>query len=278
MNESAHCLALVDELSTLPQVDALLLAGSRASGLADSHSDYDLYVYVNAPVSLASRQQILDKYCRYIELNNQFWETEDDAVLHDGIEVELIYRDFNFLSQHLQQLLEHYQASVGYSTCFWANLLSSKILYDANGLAAQLQQRFSVAYPLALQQAIIDKNLPLLLEQIPAYTHQLAKALKRNDRVSLNHRCSEYLASYFDVLFALNGLPHPGEKRMLSYAESHCQRRPPALSQNIEGLLSEVGQGDAHLLERVKVLSQGLCLCIAEHPQLQLPNKPTTQA
>ncbi|GGB06329.1 nucleotidyltransferase domain-containing protein [Agarivorans gilvus] len=271
MNESAHFLALVDELSSLSQVDALLLAGSRATGLADDDSDYDLYVYLNAPLSLASRQQILDKYCRYIELNNQFWETEDDAILHDGIEVELIYRDFEFLNQHLQQLLLHHQASVGYSTCIWANLLDSKILYDANGLAGQLQQRYKLAYPQALQQAIIDKNLPLLLEQIPAYSHQLAKALQRQDRVSLNHRCSEYLASYFDVLFALNQLPHPGEKRMLNYAESHCQRRPQQLRRNIEALLSEVGQGQACLLERLKILSQGLCQCIEEHPDLELP-------
>jgi hypothetical protein len=79
------------------------------------------------------------------------------------------------------------------------------------------------------------------------------------------------LASYFDVLFALNQLPHPGEKRMLNYAESHCQRRPQQLRRNIEALLSEVGQGQACLLERLKILSQGLCQCIEEHPDLELP-------
>lgn len=43
-------------------------------------------------------------------------------------------------------------------------------------------------------------------------------AIVRQDPVSLNHRIAAWLASYFDILFAINGQFHPGEKRLLTYA------------------------------------------------------------
>ena len=51
---------------------------------------------------------------------------------------------------------------------------------------------------------------------------QIEKALKRQDLLSINHRSSEFFASYFDLLFALNEQTHPGEKRMLAYAKTNC--------------------------------------------------------
>lgn len=37
---------IFEKLSALPQVEAIALGGSRANGVFDEKSDYDVYVYV----------------------------------------------------------------------------------------------------------------------------------------------------------------------------------------------------------------------------------------
>jgi hypothetical protein len=50
----------------------------------------------------------------------------------------------------------------------------------------------------------------------------VARALDRHDLVSVNHRVAAWLASYFDIVFAINRVLHPGEKRLLE-----CGSRVP---------------------------------------------------
>ena len=54
---------IIEGLSIQPQVEALLLGGSRASGTADTTSDYDIYVYVSEPMSVELRRSLLDAWC-----------------------------------------------------------------------------------------------------------------------------------------------------------------------------------------------------------------------
>ena len=68
---------------------------------------------------------------------------------------------------------------------------------------------------------------------MPAFSHQIKKAIKRQDLLSMNHRTSEFFASYFDLLFALNEQTHPGEKRMLEYAKTHCTLLPKQFEETI---------------------------------------------
>ncbi|PSW05763.1 DUF4037 domain-containing protein [Photobacterium lipolyticum] len=236
-----HFTGMMRSLSLLPEVEAILLAGSRAINTNDHLSDYDVYVYVTAEIPLAVRKAIADKYCSYMEVNNQYWETEDDGVLNDGTEIELIYRDLDWLDGELERTLFQHQASTGYTTCFWSNLINSEILYDPKGKAKTLQEKFAIHYPAELKNNIITKNYPLLSQKMPAYRKQIQKALKRGDVISINHRIAEFLASYFDILFAVNEYPHPGEKRLIDIAKSKCQKLPVSFEQNMSNLIKHVG-------------------------------------
>ena len=91
-------------------------------------------------------------------------------------------------------------------------------------------------YPAQLKKNIIEKNRKLLSGMLPSFDKQIEKAEKRRDFVSVNHRVTEFLASYFDILFALNGMTHPGEKRMQSICAAECKTLPESFEQNFERL------------------------------------------
>ena len=179
-----------------------------------------------------------------MEIGNQFWELEDDCVLNNGIEIELIYRSLDDFDQDLQTVVLEHQAQNSYTTCMWYNLLHSKILYDRDDCYAALQSKYSLPYPAELKKNIISKQLLLLDQAMPAFSRQIKKALKRQDLLSINHRSSEFFASYFDALFALNEQLHPGEKRMLQYAKENCSRLPQDFEATIQDYFQHLYQPD----------------------------------
>jgi hypothetical protein len=66
------------------------------------------------------------------------------------------------------------------------------------------------------------------------------------------------LASYFDILLAVNRLPHPGEKRLVEFAAQRCARLPEGMSQQVGELIRAVAQGDRRVIEQAKALVAGL--------------------
>lgn len=257
---------IVKEFSQLQEVEAILLAGSYATDNQDENSDYDLYIYSNKEVPIIEREKITKKFCDYMEINNQFWETEDDGIIRDGnIPIEIIYRDLNWIDAQLERTLFKYQADVGYTTCFWSNFITSVILYDQHGKAGELQQKYNITYPEALKLNIVRKNYPLLREQMPAYYFQIEKAIKRNDSVSINHRMAALLGSYFDILYAINEMPHPGEKKLVKILKEKATKLPFDMEKNLKDLLSSISSFDERILAEVNKLVDNLDkLLIAE--------------
>ena len=225
---------LFKELEKLDQVEAIVLGGSRAGENYDKDSDYDVYVYLTAPINEKVRKDILNQYCSYMEIGNQFWELEDDCVLKNGIEIELIYRSLDRFDKELENVVLNHQAQNSYTTCMWYNLMHSKILYDKEERYAQLQSKYHLPYPTELKRNIIHKQMLLLEQGMPAFSKQIQKAIKRQDLLSMNHRSSEFFASYFDLLFALNEQLHPGEKRMLQFSKERCTHLPKDFEGNIQ--------------------------------------------
>lgn len=79
---------------------------------------------------------------------------------------------------------------------------------------------------------------------MPAYKIQIEKAVMRKDVVSINHRVTEFLASYFDLLFAVNEKTHPGEKRLMELCKKYCSVLPDHFEENIRILLSHLYADD----------------------------------
>ena len=143
----------------------------------------------------------------------------------------------SWLEDQLARLLVRYEASLGYSTCVWHNVRCSSCLFDRDGWYCRMQEWSHQPYPEPLRRAIIAKNHPILRRTHSSYRHQLALAIQRHDLVSVQHRVTALLASYFDILFALNRLPHPGEKRLIATARQSCSQLPKQMEDELQRLL-----------------------------------------
>lgn len=251
---------LFAELSALPQVEAIALGGSRAGSHFDEKSDYDVYLYCDGPVSEDIRRAILSKYCSHMELGNHFWELEDNCTLNSGIDIDILYRNLEDFTAGVANVVERYQASNGYTTCMWHNLLSCKILYDREGRLAAAQKRFAVPYPKQLKENIIRRNMKLITGTLPAYDGQIKKALERGDKISICHRTAAFMEAYFDILFALNERTHPGEKRLARLCLEGCPILPGNFEENLDALwrslFEDPNQTQENLVSIVKELTK----------------------
>lgn len=239
---------LLSELSKSPQVEAITLGGSRATNHSDQKSDYDVYVYITDELEKDIRRNILKKYCTIMEIGNHYWEVEDNCTLNNGVDIDIIYRSIDEFEKGIESVVKEYHASNGYTTCMWHNLLTCKIIYDKEGRIAELQEHYTIPYPKPLKHNIIEKNRKLLHGVLPSYDLQIKKAIQRKDYVSINHRVTEFLASYFDIVFAINEMTHPGEKRLIQLCKSQCRYLPERFEENLMELFQTMFDGDCSVV------------------------------
>jgi predicted nucleotidyltransferase len=270
----AHRIA--NMFSVFPNVEAIALAGSQTVGVIDQDSDIDLYVYTRSVISLSDRVAIVEKLgATRSDLNLQFWDLGDEWYdAKTGIEVDIIYWDTSWIEGQLDRVIVEHQANTGYSTCFWHTILNSQILYDKNGWLYRLKGKSMVPFPEALRRAIVEKNHPILRRVIPSYLHQIEKAIRRDDLLSINHRVAALLASYFDVLFALNRLPNPGEKQLLKIVADRCVKVPEEMVIQVERVLHASSSADQNLIVSIEELIDSLDELLREEgfdPETSLP-------
>jgi hypothetical protein len=253
----------------LPQVEAVALGGSRgdAGVAADPSSDIDVYVYTRGDIPLQAREAIVEASggATTADLDLGFWGPGDEWLdAATGIHVDAIYFDAAWMDGQVDRVLVRHEASLGYSTCFWHTVRGSVTLHDRRGWFAALQERCRVDYPEELRRNVVDLNRTVLRGVLPSYANQLAKAARRGDLVSVNHRLAGLLASYFDVLFAVNRVPHPGEKRLVEAATRTCPLLPAGMAADVTEILETATTDLVGLAGRVERLLDRLDVLLAE--------------
>ncbi len=235
MEEIAH---VIEEFKKIEDVKAIALAGSRTAKSNDETSDYDIYIYSDKEIDIQKRTEIAKQFSDKYEINNCFFGPGDEWIMKDsGIEIDLMYRSREWMQNSIENTWVKHYPCVGYSTCFVFNLKNSEIIFDPDGWYKNIQTKVSGEYPEQLAKNIINNNLPLLKNKITAsFYEQVKKGLKREDYVSLNHRIAAFLASYFDILFAVNKVLHPGEKRLVQYTKLHCTIIPENFEEDINNI------------------------------------------
>ncbi|MDE6594252.1 MAG: DUF4037 domain-containing protein [Oscillospiraceae bacterium] len=239
MNELAE--KIFKALENMNEIEACALGGSRAAGRADGNSDYDVYLYLTGDIPEEVRREAFSEMCSVMEIGNRFWEYEDNLILTDGTPMDIIYRSLDDFSEGISRVCDEFAPGNGYTTCMWHNLLNSRIVFDRSGRYTALQKKYDIPYPEKLADNIISRNMQLLADSLPCYPDQIKKAALRSDINSVNHRTAEFMASYFDVIFALNKKTHPGEKKLVSICLAECGILPADFENNISELFKSIG-------------------------------------
>ncbi|MCM1266554.1 MAG: DUF4037 domain-containing protein [Bacteroidales bacterium] len=230
---------IFNEFAKFPQVRSIAVGGSRAVRRNDEYSDYDVYVYCTEPLPLEDRRRILENHCSSMALDNHYREHEDICILEDdGSELSIIYRDLEAFLAGIDKVAKHYEPQDGCTTGLWHNLLLGRIAYDKGGLLAAAKEEYSIPYPPELKNNIISYHMNLIKYGMPSFIAQIEKAMKRGDLVNINHTVDRFLASYFDVVFALNEKLQPGEKRLVEICKEECKILPANFDLHIRLLLT----------------------------------------
>jgi hypothetical protein len=84
---------------------------------------------------------------------------------------------------------------------------------------------------------------------LPSYYNQIKKAIKRKDKVSINHRVAAFLESYFDIIFAINKIKHYGEKKIMNILIKESTILPENFQKNVDKLIDSIPLCDKITLE-----------------------------
>ena len=231
---------ILDKYAKCDEVQAIAIGGSSVVKTSDSISDIDVYVFVTRDISLEYRQKLVEKYSSKYEVGGEYFGSGDEYFVDElNVQLDVMFWNVDWFNSVVSNAWEKFYPSNGYSTCFLYTLKNFEIIYEKDDYLTNLKQKIDMPYPQELKNNIINRNMMLLKDKpFASYYEQIEKAIKRGDNVSLNHRISAFLASYFDVLFAKNELLHSGEKRLVKFALDNCKILPRDFDSNIEKLLT----------------------------------------
>lgn len=249
MNECFN--KFIDKYKNFPEVKAIALGGSGVNNTSDNLSDIDVYIFVEKDIAVKNREKLVKQYSSKYEVGGEYFGSGDEFFVDKlNRQLDVMYWNVNWFESIVENTWFKYYPSNGYTTAFLFTLNNFQIIYDKDNWLKTLQDSIQTKYPNALKQNIIKRNMMLLKDKpFASYYEQIKKAINRNDIISINHRISAFMASYFDIIFAVNELLHPGEKRLVKYAKDNCQILPDNFEENINKLLVQPNSETLNILD-----------------------------
>lgn len=232
---------ILNEYKKFSQVKAIAVAGSSLAKTADKSSDIDVYVFTKEDIPLKKREELIKPISSKHEIGGEYFGSGDEFYVDTmDKQLDVMYWNTDWFENTVKNIWEKFYPSNGYSTCFLHTLNICQIFHDSNGWLQDLKDKLKKDYPQELQQNIIKRNMMLLKDKpFASYYEQIEKAIKRDDKNSINHRISAFMASYFDIILAKNKMLHPGEKKLVNYCLNNCKILPDKFEANINNVLTQ---------------------------------------
>jgi hypothetical protein len=216
---------IAEVVGQISGVIAVSLGGSVGSGLADADSDFDFHVFWTDPLASPTEREahlatIADAGSIIVRPGTASWELEDWFAV-DGRLVELIYVAWRDVEADVASAYDRGLTDAEFTTARLHNYAHGHALHDPTGVLRATQERLNHAYPEATRDLLLRREP----ERLAMALKHLRTAQARRDVLFAQHRRYTVQAIFFNLLFALNRLYHPGEKRLLTHAE-RCPIRP----------------------------------------------------
>lgn len=249
-----RCLqSFLDNYIKLQNVEAIAIGGSTSAQTSDNNSDIDIYAFSKTEIPLEFRKNIITSNSSKFEIGCEYFGSGDEFVLDNfNKQLDLMYWNVEWFESVVNNTWIKCYPQNGYTTCFLYTLKNFNIIFDKNNWLKNLQNEINKPYPKNLKENIIKRNLMLMKDKpFASYYEQIQKAMLRNDVVSVNHRISAFVASYFDVIFALNEQLHPGEKRLIQFAINNCKILPKDFEINLLRLFEQPNPETLNILNSI---------------------------
>ncbi|MBA2273883.1 MAG: nucleotidyltransferase domain-containing protein [Actinobacteria bacterium] len=262
-------------LGRCPEVRAVTLGGSWASGTAGAGSDIDLGLYLDhrSPLDVAWLQglaaEIDDRGAGAVVGRPGEWGpwVNGGAWLRiEGRRVDWIYRDLQLVTQTIEDLCAghpatHFQVGhpAGFSTeIYAAEVHLAEILFDADGVIAKLKSRL-VPYPPRLQRALFAG-----LWEARFLVEGAARAAQRGDTHFVAGSAFRSVVCMVQALFALNERYWLHEKGSIASIDV-LDTKPERFGDRVRTMLGGLGNEPSELtasLDRVAdILAEVEVLC-----------------
>lgn len=240
-NMECYIKEILERFANLEEVKSIAIGGSSAAKTDDNKSDIDVYIFSQTEIPIYKREKIIKPISSKYEIGGEYFGSGDEFFADKlNRQLDVMYWNINWFESVVENTWFKYYPQNGYTTCFLFTLKNFNIIYDKDNWLTNLQQQINTPYPQELKQNIIKRNLMLMKEKpFASYYEQIQKAIERKDSISINHRISAFLASYFDVIFAANEQLHPGEKRLIQYVINNCKIIPNNFEQNLSLLFTQ---------------------------------------
>jgi predicted nucleotidyltransferase len=263
---------IVDKLTTVQGLQAIVLGGSWASGAQRPDSDIDLGLYY------AANQPLDTQHIRHIanELNDLpnpvvtnlggwgHWVNGGAWLTIQGQHVDFLYRDIDFVSTILDncnkgEIQSDYwqQPPYGFhSYIYCAETNMCNILYDPNQIIPTLKAKVAL-YPQPLKHTIINS-----FAWSAQFTLQVAQ---KSTEVYFVAGClARAITCLVQVLYALNETYFISDKRMYKDVEKF-NIKPKDFTTRVDRILSAIGHNGEELVESLHsaetILNEIVALC-----------------
>lgn len=250
--------AIVEALQSVPNVVAVVLGGSYASGFARPSSDIDIGIYYReaSPFSMAEMRSVAERFCEVASVPIVTGTYEWGPWVNGGAwiqtsvgKVDFLYRNLNQVQRVVEEgrqgiWLHDYDQQPPYgfrSVVYSGETLICIPLYDPEAEIARLKE-FVAQYPRPLKERIVQESL-----WGAEFSLHFCRTFGDRADVYNTSGCMTRVAQFLvHALFALNEQYFVSDKYAPQLLEQFALR-PPDFTHRLARALSNVGSTVAEL-------------------------------